>query len=138
MKMTGFTIGEVAKRAGVNIDTLRYYERRRLVEKPPRSSANYRRYPEDTVQRVRFIKRAQELGFSLEEIRELLSLRAAPKTRCADVRQRAEEKIQDIEEKVRVLRRMKKALGKLVSECRSDGPVTECPILEALDTEKAA
>lgn len=136
--MTGFTIGEVAKHAGVNIDTLRYYERRRLIEKPPRTSANYRRYPEETIHRVRFVKRAQELGFSLEEIRELLSLRAAPKARCTDVRERAEDKIRDIDKKMRSLRRMKSALRKLVSECRGEGPVTECPILEALDTEKAA
>ncbi len=136
--MTGFTIGDVAKRAGVNIETLRYYERRRLIGKPPRTAANYRRYPEETVLRVRFIKRAQELGFSLKEIHELLSLRAAPRARCGDVRERAEEKMRDIDEKMRSLRRMKRALGNLVSECHGDGPVTECPILEALDTEDAA
>ena len=87
---------------------------------------------------MRFIKRAQGLGFALEEIRELLSLRAAPKARCGDVRKRAEEKMRDIDEKVRSLRRMKNALGKLVSECRREGPVTQCPILEALDKEESA
>ena len=133
--MDGLTIGDVAKRADVNIETLRYYERRGLVARPPRSMSNYRLYPEDAVRRVRFIKRAQELGFSLKEIQELLSLRAAPKARCADVRGRALAKIDDIEERMRVLRAMKKALTKLVAECAGRAPVSECPILESFDAE---
>jgi MerR family mercuric resistance operon transcriptional regulator len=88
--MDGLTIGDVAKEAQVNIETLRYYERRGLVEKPPRSASNYRRYPEDAVRRVWFIKRVQELGFSLNDIEELLSLRATPKADCAKVRAYAE------------------------------------------------
>ena len=84
--MDGLTIGDVAKRAGVHIETLRYYERRELVVRPPRSVSNYRLYPEDTTARVRFIKRAQGLGFSLKEIRELLALRASPGVRAANVR----------------------------------------------------
>jgi len=136
--MAGFTIGEAARSAGVHVETLRYYERKRLIQRPPRTASNYRAYPAETVHRVRFIKRSQELGFSLAEIKELLSLRASPKGRCCDVRARAEAKIGDIEEKMRTLRRMKKALGKLVSECSAEGPVTECPILEALETWEAA
>jgi MerR family copper efflux transcriptional regulator len=85
---------------------------------------------------VRFIKRAQELGFSLKEIQELLSLRAAPKTRCADVRRRAVAKIDDIDERIRALRAMKKALTKLVAECAGRAPVSDCPILESLDAEE--
>jgi DNA-binding transcriptional MerR regulator len=80
--MKGLTIGEIAAQAEVHIETLRYYERRGLVERPPRSASNYRRYPEDAVRRVRFIKRAQELGFSLKDIKDLLSLRAAPEAWC--------------------------------------------------------
>ena len=135
--MAELTIGEVAKRSGVHVETLRYYERRGLVEEPPRSPSNYRAFPEETVRRVRFIKRAQELGFTLEEINDLLSLRAAPKARCGDVRQRAKTKLDDIDEKMRTLRRMKKALAGLVAQCSGRGPVTDCPILEAID-EKAA
>ena len=93
--MNGLTVGEVAAHANVHIETLRYYERRGLLAKPPRSTSNYRHYPRGAVRRVRFIKRAQELGFSLKEIKELLVLRAAPRSRCADVRERATTKIHD-------------------------------------------
>ncbi|MGQ0658415.1 MAG: heavy metal-responsive transcriptional regulator [Chromatiales bacterium] len=133
--MTGLKVGEVAKQAGVNLQTIHYYERRGLLPKPPRTGSNYRAYPEDAVLRVRFIKRAQELGFTLKEIKELLSLRAAPRTRCADVRERAEAKVQNIDDKVRTLQAMRKALTKLIGECSGKGPVTQCPILEALDSE---
>jgi len=132
--MDGLTIGDVAKLADVHIETLRYYERRGLVARPPRSMSNYRLYSEDTVRRVRFIKRAQELGFSLKEIQELLSLRTTPKARCADVRERASAKMNDIEARIRVLQAMKKALAKLVSECAGRAPISDCPILESLDT----
>jgi len=128
-------IGAVATLARVNIQTVRYYERRGLLPKPSRTDSNYRLYSEESVRRVRFIKRAQELGFTLEEIKELLSLRAAPRTRCVDVRNRAAAKLQDIEDKVRTLRAMRKALTKLIGECLGQGPVTECPILEALDSK---
>ena len=133
--MTGLKVGEVAKQAGVNLQTIHYYERRGLLPKPPRTGSNYRAYPEDAVPRVRFIKRAQEIGFTLKEIQQLLSLRAAPRTRCADVRERAGAKVQDIDDKVRTLQAMRKALTKLIGECSGKGPVTQCPILEALDSE---
>lgn len=131
--MNGLTIGEIAERANVNLQTIRYYEKRALVPKPPRTYSNYRIYPEDTVRRVRFIKHAQKLGFTLAEIKELLSLRAAPKTRCADVRERAEAKVQDINVRIRALQGMRRALTKLIGECSGEGPATECPILDALD-----
>ena len=108
--MNGLTIGEVAAQAEVHIETLRYYERRGLVERPPRSASNYRLYPEDAVRRVRFIKRAQELGFSLKDIKELLSLRAAPEAGCHEVRAHAEAKIKDIDDKIGSLTAMKHAL----------------------------
>ncbi len=136
--MDGLTIGEVAKEAQVNIETMRYYERRGLVPKPPRSISNYRLYPEDSVRRVHFIKRAQELGFFLKEIKDLLSLRATVGARCAQVQKRASDKFQDIEQKIKTLRAMKKALSKLISQCSGQGPVTNCPILESLDSEKKA
>lgn len=130
------TIGQVAKAANVHVETLRYYERRGLVPRPPRAPSTYRRYPEGTVARVRFVKRAQELGFSLREIRDLLSLRAAPKARCADVKRRAEAKIADIEAKLRSLRGMRRALGRLVAECEGKRPVSFCPILASLGPEE--
>ncbi len=129
------TIGKVAKAANVHVETLRYYERRGLVPKPPRSLSLYRRYPESTVRRVRFVRHAQALGFSLREIRELLSLRAAPKARCADVKRRADIKLREIEEKMRALQAMHRALKRLVSQCDGTLPASECPILESLNDE---
>lgn len=125
--------GEVAAQAGVNIQTLRYYERRGLLKEPERRASGYREYPPDAVPLIRFIKRAQELGFTLTEIEELLRLRSDQKASCSEVRAAAQAKIEDIEQKVRSLRAMKRALGVLVSSCTSDGSVRECPILEALD-----
>jgi Hg(II)-responsive transcriptional regulator len=133
--MEGFKVGEVAKRAAVNFQTIHYYEREGLLPKPRRSASNYRVYASDAIQRVRFIKRAQELGFTLKDIKELLSLRAAPGTRCRDVRRQAQAKLQDIEEKISTLHGMRRALTKLIGECSGTGPVTACPILDALDAE---
>jgi Hg(II)-responsive transcriptional regulator len=133
--MERLTIGEVAKQANVRIETLRYYERTGLVARPPRSESNYRLYPQETVRRVQFIKRAQELGFSLKEIMELLALRATPETPCADIRTRALGKITAIEEKIRVLHAMKHALAQLVAACSGQGEITDCPILASLDAE---
>lgn len=134
--MEGLKVGEVAKNAGVNLQTIHYYERRGLLPKPPRTNSNYRAYPEDAVLRVRFIKRAQELGFTLKEIEELLSLRARPRARCADVYKRAEDKIRDIDAKVQALQAMRKALSRLMSECVGRSPISDCPILDALDSAK--
>ena len=133
--MDRLTIGKVANQANVRIETLHYYERMGLVTPPLRNGANYRLYPEETVRRVQFIKRAQQLGFSLKEIMELLALRATPETPCADVRTRALDKITAIEEKLRALRAMKHALAQLVEECTGQGEITDCPILASLDTK---
>src|SRR5712692_7190503 len=108
---------ELAKRGGVNLETIRYYERQGLLSKPPRSAAGYRLFSPESVRRVRFIKRAQELGFSLKEIKELMALRIAPGSTRADVRKRAEAKIADIEQKAAHLRAMKKALMCLIETC---------------------
>jgi len=135
-EMERLTIGKVAKQAEVNIETIRYYEWRGLIPRPPRRESGYRQYPRDTVTRIQFIKRAKELGFSLREILELLSLklRLDPNTTCGDVKKRAEIKIADIEEKIRTLQGMKRALITLTMECKGSAPVSECPILEALGT----
>lgn len=129
------TIGEVAKTAGVKVETVRYYERQELIPPPPRRESGYRAYPEETVKRIRFIKRAQELGFSLKEIAELLSLRVGPGTACADVRKRAVAKIAEIERKMETLRRIKEVLAGLAAACEGRGPASECPILESLENK---
>jgi MerR family transcriptional regulator, copper efflux regulator len=134
--MQGLTIGKVAKAANVGIETLRFYEREGLIAEPPRRRSGYREYPPDTVRRVQFIRRAKELGFSLKEIAELLSLRVAPSTTCADVRAVARDKISDIETKLAELERMKAALERLARACRGKGPTSECPILDALDAKE--
>jgi MerR family transcriptional regulator, copper efflux regulator len=133
--MDGFSIGELAKQANVHVETLRYYERRGLIPKPHRTVSNYRVYSSENLRRVKFIKQAQELGFSLNEIKKLLALRATPRARCADVRTYAAHKIEDIDGKIRSLARMRKTLEKLIAECSGDGPATLCPILESLDSE---
>ncbi len=133
-KMRNLTIGELARKAEVNIETIRYYERRGLLPEPPRSSSGYRQYSLEAVARIQFIKHAKELGFSLKEILDLLSLRVDPDTTCADVKRMAEAKIESIERKISSLQKMKKALAKLKAECEGRGPVGECPILEALET----
>lgn len=126
-------IGAVAARAGVNVQTLRYYERRGLLREPSRTTSGYREYLDETVLIVRFIKRAQDLGFTLAEVQDLLRLRESRTRAPREVRVVAEAKIRDIEEKVRRLRSMLRALGKLVESCKCKGSQLECPILEALD-----
>jgi Hg(II)-responsive transcriptional regulator len=129
--------GELAALAGVNIQTIRYYERRGLLKEPPRRASGYREYPRETVRIVRFVKRAQELGFTLEEITELLELREGDGMKCAEVRARATSKIDDIEKKLRDLRAMKRALEVLVASC-SVPSSRRCPILEVLEDDGPA
>lgn len=132
--MDGLTIGRVARDAGLAIDTVRYYEREGLLEKPARTAAGYRQYAAGAVARLRFIRQAKELGFTLPEIRELLALKVTPGKSCADVRARAEAKLADVEQRIAQLDRMKRALVKLANACSGRGPTSECPILEALET----
>ena len=127
------TIGQVARQSGVGVETVRFYEREGLIPQPPRPETGFRRYPPDAVSRIRFIQRSKELGFSLREIKELLSLRVDSKTNCDEVRGRAEAKIADIDGKIRHLQEMKHALSRLTAACRGKGPTGECPILEALE-----
>ena len=133
--MDGLTSSDVAKQGGVNLETIRYYERRGLLPKPPRTAAGYRAFDAEAVRRIRFIKQAQALGFTLKEVRELLRLRVDPRRSCSDVRARAEAKLADIEEKIRSLHAMKKTLARFIAACSGRGPVSGCPILEALDEE---
>ncbi len=133
--MTPLTIGQIARRAGVGVETVRFYARGGLLTRPPRRGSGYRHYDEDTVTRLRFIRRAKELGFTLKEIKELLALRVDPDSTCADTKGRAEAKVADIEAKVQALERMKTALTKLARTCSGRGTSGECPMLEALDHE---
>lgn len=126
-------IGDVATRAGVNVETLRYYERRGILRSPKRSAAGYREYPPDTVRLIRFIKRAQELGFTLDEIEDLIALRQTPGTRRNKVRELAASKLQAIDEKIARLSAMRDALSPMVEECSCSAETVTCPILEALD-----
>lgn len=134
--MPALTIGKVAKRAGVRVDTVRFYEQKGLIAEPPRGSSGYRHYPEDTVSRIRFIRRAKELGFSLHEIRELLALRVDPEVSSGEVKARAEAKITDIEVKIRALQRMQETLVAITAACDGCAPVSTCPILGVLETEE--
>ena len=130
--MDGLRTSEVAKQAEVNLETIRFYERKGLLPKPPRSPSGYRTFSPETVRRVRFIKQTQELGFSLREIKELLSLPSNPDTTCGDVRRLAEEKLLDISPKIRDLQRMKKTLTQVASACPGRGATSACPILGIL------
>ena len=135
--MERLTISRLARRGGVNLETVRYYERQGLLPKPPRTAAGYRLFPEDAARRLRFIKRAQELGFSLREIRDLLSLRVRPGTSRADIRARAQAKMLDVDRKIQSLQAIKKALRMLTDRCDGCGPIAACPILESLDHGQA-
>ena len=134
MNKQALTIGQAARLAGVNIQTLRFYERRGLIDEPPRRPSGYREYPAGSVPRVRFIKRAQELGFTLTEVHELLLLRDDPKIPCKQVRATAEAKILDIDGKLRRLKAVRSALGSLVASCAANLE-HHCPLLEALDDQ---
>ncbi len=131
--MRTLTIGQLAKQAGVGVETVRFYERKALLDGPPRTASGYRQYSQDVVRRIRFIRLAKELGFSLKEVAELLSLRVDPETTCAEVKAQAEDKIADIDAKLRDLQRMKETLVRLVTTCSGRGPISQCPILDALE-----
>jgi len=130
-------IGEAAEQAGVNVQTLRYYERRGLLPKPPRRTSGYREFPQESVRIVRFIKRAQELGFSLEEVDELLRLRRHSGRNRQRVRSIAERRVRQIDQKIVELDRMRRALRILVHSCH-EGTTLDCPIIEALEGEEVS
>lgn len=126
-------IGELAKQAGVNIQTVRYYEKRGILKPSKRTSAGFRLYGPDTIQTLNFIKHSKDLGFTLEEIRDLLNLRATTASRCQKVRKKAKAKLEDIQEKLRVLRQMERNLKSLIQKCEKQETDTNCPIIEGLE-----
>src|SRR5215467_9323358 len=131
--MSALSIGKLARQAGVGVETIRFYEREGLLEEPPRRASGYRQYSEQVVTRLRFIKRAKLLGFSLKEISELLLLRVDSQTSCEEVKQRTEAKLVEVERKMVELQRMRHALLQVASLCTGQGPTSACPMLDALD-----
>ncbi|AKU94987.1 Transcriptional regulator, MerR family [Labilithrix luteola] len=127
-----FTIGTLAKRAGVNVQTVRYYERIGILPKPGRAKGGYRRYGNDAVARLQFIRHAGRLGFTLTETKELLALRARQGAPCGTVRTRAEEKLATIERKLAELKELRDAVAQLVRTCSGNTAVEHCSILAAL------
>lgn len=131
------TISRAAEAAGVGVETIRFYERENLIERPREHNASgYRVYPEATIRRIRTIRRAQTLGFSLREARELLALGERQAEACAKVRERASVKLGEVREKIERLRRIERALDSLIAACPSGGEdLADCPILQALDSD---
>jgi len=131
--MKSMTISQAARAAGVGVETVRFYERRHLIARPAKPpDGGFRRYPPETIERIRFVRQAQGLGFSLREIGELLSLRADPATDCSQVRERAVAKLEGVERKIGELERFRRALEELIAACPGSGALRACSIMEAL------
>ncbi len=130
------TIGQLAKQVGVNVQTVRYYERRRLLSPAARKTSGYRLYGDDALKRLRFIKNAQGLGFTLKEIADLLNLRVISTARCGDVQRKAQAKLAQVVAKVRDLRALARALEGLIRDCHAGQPTDRCPILRSLEDER--
>jgi len=129
MKQPPLTIGRLAKAADVNVETIRYYQRINLINEPRKPLEGFRVYPEETIDRIRFVKRAQKLGFNLQDISRLLALGYG---HCNDVREEAEIKLIQIEAQIKDLQSMRKTLKKLIGECNDDNKNGNCPIVKSL------
>nr|WP_087475840.1 heavy metal-responsive transcriptional regulator [Nitrospira cf. moscoviensis SBR1015] len=135
---SGLTIGQLAKMARVNVQTIRYYERRNLLQPSDRKVSGYRVYGDDALRRLRFIKNAQALGFSLREVKDLLNLRVSSVARCGTIQVKAQAKLRQVEAKARDLRALARALQSLIRTCQAGQPTDQCPILQKLDKEAAS
>jgi Hg(II)-responsive transcriptional regulator len=133
--MRTLTIGELARTAHMNLETIRYYERKGLIPEPPRTAGGHRAYAPSAAKRLQFIRRAQELGFTLAEIKELLGLRRDPQQLCTDAVTRVDAKLSEVETKIMHLQVIKRSLTRLKNSCDGQCHVGDCPILESLDTE---
>ncbi len=127
------TIGVLARLAGVGVETVRFYEREGLLPQPRRPGRGYRVYPPEALERVRFIRRSKDMGFALDEIRELLALRARPGVPCGAVREQALAKVADIDRKLEELHRLREAIATLAHACSGDMPMQRCSILHLLE-----
>lgn len=129
------TIGQLAKQAGVGVDTIRFYEREGLLATPHRLASGYRQYPPEAVKRVMFLRRAQRLGFTLRNAKELLALRENPDADRKDIREKAVEKLADIDARISELQTIRAELARLLVGCEGNGPAAGCPIITAIDEE---
>lgn len=136
--MQTMTIGQLAKQTGVGIETIRYYERRGLLPCPARKTSGYRQFGDEALARMQFIRRAQGVGFTLREIEALLRLRDDPRATRAEVRHEVAAKIEDIDAKIREMRRMRKELQAMLASCHGDGAADDCPIIEQLSDTPTA
>ncbi len=128
--MKSLTIGQLARLAEVNVETIRYYQRIGLLAEPPKPASGYRRYPEDTAEKIQFIKRAKRMGFSLQEIAELIEL---GESACTRVRLRAEAKREQINAQIQELEDLRQSLDQLIEQCHSEGKDRPCPIVQKLN-----
>lgn len=133
---TELKIGQLAKEVGVNIETIRYYERVNLLGPTSRLPSGYRLYNREAQRRLRFIKNAQTLGFTLHEIAELLNLRVSSTARCGDVQRKAGAKLKQVEAKVSDLQALARALQGLIRTCRAGQPTDTCPILQSMEEQR--
>lgn len=131
--ITTYKTGEVARRANVNKETVRYYEKQDLIPKPDRRRSGYRIFTQRHINQIKFIKRAQQLGFTLSEIKELLELRVDEETSCSEIKEEAKLKYQDVTQKIKDLRQIQETLVDLIDSCSGGGTIEDCPILEALE-----
>jgi MerR family transcriptional regulator, copper efflux regulator len=135
LAMGNLTIGKIAQQTGVGVETIRFYERKGLIAQPLKpQDGGYRIYSSEIVQKVRFIRQAQELGFSLREIKELLALRADPGSDCADIRGHASEKLEEVEIKIAQLEKIGNALRTVIASCPSRGALEGCSIIAAMES----
>jgi MerR family mercuric resistance operon transcriptional regulator len=131
--MSNFTIGKLAKSASVGVETVRFYERTGLIKRPSKGGQGFRQYNDDDALRIRFIKRAQELGYTLREIKELLDLKASHKTTCGEYSEKIGSKLKEIDDKIRDLKRIKKALGEILVLCDDNPSNAECRVLDCFE-----
>lgn len=133
-KMESYSVRQIAKKSKLNVETIRYYEKIKIMPNPKRRESGYRFYTNDDLARLKFIIRAKELGFTLKEIKELLSIKIDSTSKCGDLKKIAEEKINDITKRIKDLNNIKRHLTKLAAQCVNEELSTDdCPIVKALD-----
>ena len=139
MSGSSLQIGEVAAHSGVSVDTVRYYERLKLLPRAARSSGGFRIFPAETVERIRFVKQAQEMGFSLDEVKQLFSADGGA-NQCRAVRELLVGKLSDLENKINRMRNFKKVLNRHLAECdtelKAHGDESACPVLNTIEKVK--
>ncbi|MBU2445788.1 MAG: heavy metal-responsive transcriptional regulator [Bacteroidetes bacterium] len=132
--MAEYFVGQLAEEVGINTETVRYYEKLKLLPKPKRKESRYRIYDETDLKRLLFVKRAKELGFTLKEIKELFGLRRDSEAKCGDVKHLTEHKLQDVDNRIRDLKNIRSVLVKLINQCVNEEVSSdECPILEVIE-----